>query len=72
MYVSIYPCDLEKTFRCGHHAPRLQMHDSFFGNASLVSNSFEFNLADGVPLRGSVLTGYDSDLDFKVGLIWSS
>ena len=42
------------------------MHDSFFGNASLVSNSFEVALADGVPLRGSILTGYDSDLDFKV------
>ena len=42
------------------------MHDSFFGNASLVANSFEFALADGVPLRGTILTGSDSDLDFKV------
>jgi len=42
------------------------VHETFFGNTSLVSDTFRFVLNDGVPVHGTVLTGADTDLDFKV------
>lgn len=42
------------------------VHETFFGNTSLVSDTFKFVLSDGVPVHGTVLTGADTDLDFKV------